>query len=249
LLAQTYQNIEIVVVDDASDDATGAVVEEIATQDQRVRYVKLPCNVGTFVAKNIGLEFARGDFITCQDSDDWAHPRKIELQMQPLLQNSRLIVTTSHWVRLQDDGLFYARSVYPLMRHNPASPLFRRQPVQRYAGSWDCVRTGADSEFIARLKLVFGHKAVYRIKKPLTFGAHRPDSLMTAVTTGYTAEGISATRLAYWEAWGHWHIDELRAGRKPRMPVGLTDERPFQAPEAIAVSRAQIATVRSVLKV
>ena len=236
LLEQTYRNIEIIVVDDASDDGTGDIVKSLAKRDPRVIYLRLPCNVGTYVAKSIGLRHASGEFVTCHDSDDWSHPLRIELQVRPLLENKRLIFTTSLWVRIQDDGMYYARQLHPLLRLNPASPLFRKDIVLAQAGGWDLVRTGADSEFIARLKLVFGRRAMRRIALPLAFGAHRPDSLMNAADTGYCAAGMSPIRLAYWEAWGHWHINELRAGRRPYISPDMLAARRFEAPEEILVA-------------
>lgn len=242
LLEQTYRDIEVIVVDDASNDDTGDVMRELAARDPRVIYVRLPCNVGTYVAKSIGLRYTSGEFVTCHDSDDWAHPMKIERQVRPLLENRRLVFSTSEWVRMQDDGAYYARPVHPLKRLNPASPMFRKDMVLKHAGGWDTVRTGADSEFTARLKLVFGRRAMHRVAQPLTFGAHRPDSLMNAAGTGYSPTGMSPTRLAYWEGWGHYHIGELRAGRKPYLPVDLLAERRFSAPEAIVVPRRDIET-------
>lgn len=240
LLEQTYRDIEVIVVDDASSDDTGDVVRALAARDPRVVYIRLPCNVGTFVAKSIGLQHSSGDFVTCHDSDDWSHPMRIERQVRPLLENQRLVFTTSLWVRIQDDGTYYARPVHPLMRLNPASPMFRKNTVLERAGGWDAVRTGADSEFAARLKLVFGRGAMHRVAQPLTLGAHRPDSLMTATDTGYSPIGMSPTRLAYWEGWGHHHINELRAWRKPYVPVDLLAERRFAAPDAIVVPRRDI---------
>lgn len=240
LLAQTYRDIEVVVVDDASSDDTEDVVRALAARDPRVIYVRLPCNVGTFVAKSIGLRRSSGEFVTCHDSDDWSHPMRIERQIHPLLENAQLVFTTSQWVRIQDDGAYYARPVHPLMRMNPASPMFRKNKVLAQAGGWDAVRTGADSEFLARLKLVFGRRAMHRVVQPLTFGAHRPDSLMTATDTGYSATGMSPTRLAYWEGWGHHHINELRAGRKPYLSADLLADRQFAAPDAIVVPRRDI---------
>ncbi|TCP05769.1 glycosyltransferase family 2 protein [Caldimonas thermodepolymerans] len=237
VLAQSYRNLELIVVDDASDDETPALVEALASRDSRLQFIRLPHNVGTYVAKTIGLGCARGEFVTCHDSDDWSHPEKIARQVAPLLKDDGLVCTVSNWVRMQDDGLYYARPVHPLMRLNPSSPLFRRGRVLRDAGAWDAVRTGADSEFLARLKLVFGRRAVRKVALPLALGSHRPDSLMTAATTGYSETGISPQRLAYWEAWSRWHIESLAAGRAPFMPDMLTTarQRPFSAPDRLPV--------------
>lgn len=241
LLGQTYRDIEVIVIDDASTDATGDVVRAIATSDPRVIYARLPRNVGTYVAKSIGLRLATGEFVTCHDSDDWSHPMRLERQVRPLLKNKRLVATISQWVRIQDDGIYYERHVFPLMRMNPASPLFRRELVLKHAGAWDPVRTGADSEFAARLKLVFGRSAVLRLVQPLAIGAHRSDSLMNAASTGYNELGMSPARLAYWESWGHHHINELRAGRKPTLSTNLLADRKFDAPESILINRDDIA--------
>lgn len=242
VLGQSYRNIELIVVDDASGDDTPEMIRAWAQRDSRVKCIELPCNVGTYVAKNIGLQHAKGEFVTCHDSDDWSHPLKIERQVKPLLKNRRLVATTSQWVRMDDDGSYYARPVHAMMRLNPSSPLFRRKKVLKHAGIWDCVRTGADSEFLARLRLVFGKKAVRRIKQPLSLGAHRADSLMTANDTGYCESSISPQRLAYWESWNSWHMRELEAGRKPYIAEDLLAKRTFDAPEAIRVPQKKIMT-------
>lgn len=243
VLAQSYRNLELIVVDDASGDDTPALVAGLAAREARVRFIPLPRNVGTYVAKTIGLARARGEFVTCHDSDDWSHPEKIARQVAPLLAEPRLVASVSTWVRQQDDGLFYARPVHPLARLNPSSPLFRRGRVLKEMGAWDCVRTGADSEFLARLKLVFGPKAVRKLREPLALGSHRPDSLMTAASTGFSESGLSPQRLAYWEAWTRWHIETLAAGRKPFLPADVAAavrQRPFEVPEGLRVDPAAV---------
>lgn len=239
LLSQTYHNIEIIVINDCSTDNTEDMILNYAQKDARVKYVKMPENAGTYAAKSVGFQHAQGDFVTCHDSDDWSHPMRLEKQVKPLIDDKDLVATASQWVRVQNDGIFYARAVYPLTRLNPASPLFRRKAVMEQTGLWDTVRTGADSEFYARLKLVFGRKSVRLIKLPLTFGAHRDDSLMTSAATGYTEQGISLERLLYWEAWTHWHIEQLSQGKSPVMSnlqEIKTGVRKFEAPKDIVIS-------------
>lgn len=85
-------------------------------------------------------------------------------------------------------------------------------------GLWDSSRTGADSEFLARLKAVFGRRRVRMVAAPLTFGAHRRDSLMTARSTGMDTGAMHPDRLAYWQAWSGWHIAALASGTAPQMP-------------------------------
>lgn len=217
LLEQSYSNIEIIVIDDGSTDDSCNIIEKLAQSDSRIKLIILKNNVGTYVAKNIGMTCAQGEFITCHDSDDWAHPRKIELQLKPLLENIQLVATFSKWIRLDSDGLPYTRYIYPLLRLNPSSALFRRKEIEENIGLWDSVRVGADSEFNARLQLVFGSERYCIINKPLTLGAHRYNSLMTNADTGYK-NGFSVQREQYSFYWNCWHINQLKKNKKLKLP-------------------------------
>ncbi len=239
LWQQTYQNIEIIVVDDCSTDSTSEHVKELIKTHENTRLLQLPVNAGPYVAKTAGLAACKGDFITCHDSDDWSHPRKIERQVMPLISNRRLVATTSAWVRLSDEGSTYARSVYPLLRLNPSSLMFRRTQVLRAMGSWDLVRTGADSELIARLRATFGRRALRAIHQPLAFGAHRHDSLMMASETGMDTGAIHTDRLQYWESWSDWHIQSLATSQAIQLPPTAA-ERPFTAPAAIEIKASVV---------
>lgn len=236
LVKQTYPNKEIIIVDDNSSDNTLSLLQTFAQQYSFIKVIPLSRNVGTYVAKTIGTYLAKGEFIATNDSDDWAHPQKIELQILPLLNNPNLVVTFSKWVRLQENGQFYARSVSPLTRLNPASALFRKKEVMEKTGLWHLVRTGADSEFNARLKLCFPNQYV-TINKPLTIAAHRANSLMTSKETGYSEQGVSVTRLEYWQAWQNWHIQCLK--KKTSLKMELFQD-PFIVPNIIKVELSDI---------
>ncbi len=69
VLAQTYQNFEIIVVDDGSTDSSYALAEECRNKDSRIRLYHTP-NGGVCKARNLGLEHAEGDFIAFLDADD-----------------------------------------------------------------------------------------------------------------------------------------------------------------------------------
>jgi glycosyltransferase involved in cell wall biosynthesis len=77
-LAQTEQRCEILVIDDASSDATAAVVARIAGQDARVRLLRNTVNLGPAGSRNRGLAEARGDWIVLLDADDAMAPHRIE---------------------------------------------------------------------------------------------------------------------------------------------------------------------------
>lgn len=79
VLDQTYRDLEIIVVDDCSNDNTEIVVRSIG--DSRIRYIGLEKNKGAPAARNKGILAAKGDYIAFQDSDDAWHPQKLEKQM------------------------------------------------------------------------------------------------------------------------------------------------------------------------
>nr|WP_311772934.1 glycosyltransferase family 2 protein [Listeria booriae] len=78
VLHQTYQDFELLIIDDCSSDATCEVIEAIG--DERIRLIRLTENGGSAVARNIGLEEAKGRYIAFLDSDDSWHPEKLARQ-------------------------------------------------------------------------------------------------------------------------------------------------------------------------
>ncbi|MFJ2162491.1 CDP-glycerol glycerophosphotransferase family protein [Streptomyces sp. NPDC087856] len=74
VLSQSYPDLELIAVDDCSPDACGAIIDEFAARDARVRAVHLPENRGLGRARNAGLEEATGDYLVFLDSDDTLTP-------------------------------------------------------------------------------------------------------------------------------------------------------------------------------
>ncbi|KAB0622531.1 glycosyltransferase family 2 protein [Castellaniella defragrans] len=242
-LRQTYEDLEVIVVDDASGDDTPDLIQAWADRDPRVRMVRLRHNVGTYLAKSIGLSHARGEFVTCLDSDDWSHPLKLEFQMAPLLRDENLIATTSCAVRIHDDGSINTSSHADPVHFNYSSLLFRRARVLRETGAWDCgVRMGADAEFFWRLRLVYGPQSILQVREPLSLLSYRKGTLTTTQDdVGFRGGRFPPSRLAYTESFNAWHIGCLRNGRMPegQDPLFWIDGRPFDAPEEMRVDAIQ----------
>ncbi|MER7489925.1 bifunctional glycosyltransferase family 2 protein/CDP-glycerol:glycerophosphate glycerophosphotransferase [Streptomyces sp. NPDC126497] len=74
VLSQSYPDLEVIAVDDRSPDACGAVIDEFAARDPRVRAVHLPRNAGLGPARNAGMERASGDYLVFLDGDDTLTP-------------------------------------------------------------------------------------------------------------------------------------------------------------------------------
>jgi CRISPR system Cascade subunit CasB len=78
VLEQSCSDLEVIAVDDCSPDASGAIADEFAARDERVRTVRLPENVGLGRARNAGLEHATGDYVLFLDSDDTLTPGALQ---------------------------------------------------------------------------------------------------------------------------------------------------------------------------
>ncbi len=85
LIKQTYDNIEIIIVDDGSTDNTEKAVAKL--KDSRVRYIKLPENKGACYARNVGIRESRGKYIMFNDSDDTFADNKVEEQYRNIIVN------------------------------------------------------------------------------------------------------------------------------------------------------------------
>lgn len=88
ILNQTYQDFEIIVVNDASPETAG--IEEILKNYPSVVYVKNDHNLGLAGARNVGIKKANGVYIAFLDADDEYHPRKLELQRRYIEDNTAI---------------------------------------------------------------------------------------------------------------------------------------------------------------
>lgn len=92
LLQQTYTDFECILIDDASQDQSGAILDHYAQLDPRVRVIHLAENQGLTACLNLGLQQARGTFIARQDADDISLPDRFEKQIKAFSNPSVVLV-------------------------------------------------------------------------------------------------------------------------------------------------------------
>ena len=80
--AQTCDNWELIFVDDKSTDNSAEIIAEYAKTDNRIKYSLLPENVGPALARNHGIDMAKGRYLCYQDADDLWHKHKLEKQLK-----------------------------------------------------------------------------------------------------------------------------------------------------------------------
>ncbi|MEM3407746.1 MAG: glycosyltransferase [Nitrososphaerota archaeon] len=109
VLNQSYQNFEVIIIDDCSEDDTKNLVKKF--KDRRIRYIRHRKRKGAAAARNTGIKAAKGNYIAFQDSDDYWHPKKLEKQMRTFLNapHDLGVVYTSFWRIDGNKKVYYPR--------------------------------------------------------------------------------------------------------------------------------------------
>lgn len=94
--AQTYENWEMVIVDDCSNDDTKAIVERYIARDSRIKYHCLEANSGAAVARTKAMELAQGEFMAFCDSDDLWLPEKLQRQLAFMQETGHAFTCTAY---------------------------------------------------------------------------------------------------------------------------------------------------------
>lgn len=96
IVNQSYRNLEIILVDDGSPDNCGAICDEYAAKDSRIRVIHQE-NGGLSAARNAGLDIATGEYIAFVDSDDWVSDVFIETMVSAAEPNSVVMCNFIYW--------------------------------------------------------------------------------------------------------------------------------------------------------
>lgn len=105
VLRQTYQNFEILIVDDNSRDNTEPVIASLAKQESRIRYFCHDMNRGAQAARNTGIKLAKGEWITFLDSDDYFTPNSLEARMFVARSEGVKVVISKCLVLREDENM------------------------------------------------------------------------------------------------------------------------------------------------
>ncbi|WP_019505063.1 glycosyltransferase family 2 protein [Pleurocapsa sp. PCC 7319] len=108
---QTYQHLEIIIVDDASEDNIASVVQSI--KDSRIKYIRHQTNLGGSEARNTGIKNAQGKYIAFLDSDDVWLPDKLKLQLAAVSQQENQENLVCYGRFQISPRVFYKTSVFP----------------------------------------------------------------------------------------------------------------------------------------
>jgi len=146
--AQTYPNLELIVVNDGSVDNTLSVVRKIAQSDKRIKVISYDKNRGASYASNLALDKARGKLIARMDADDIAIVDRFEKQVNYLLSNPEAIAVGGQCELIDSLGKSIGEKSFPLIHTQIYSALYQYNPVQH-------------PTIMVNTKLLGKHKLVY----------------------------------------------------------------------------------------
>ncbi len=117
VIAQIYENWELIIVDDCSTDNTEEIVNIYSKKDSRIKYKKLFTNSGAAVARNRGIELAEGKYIAFLDSDDLWLPKKLDTQIK-FMNNNAYHFTCTSYNKIDEEGNSLNRIISAKVRSN-----------------------------------------------------------------------------------------------------------------------------------
>lgn len=134
--AQSWENWELLVVDDCSPDDTFAVAQALSAEDGRIRALQTPSNSGPGEARNVALENARGKYVAFLDSDDLWLPGKLERQIA-FMQSVGAAFSCTAYDRISEDGERVLGRVTPYPRADYRKVLYTANPVGNSTAMYD----------------------------------------------------------------------------------------------------------------
>lgn len=106
VIAQTFTDWELIVIDDASQDSTAEIVQKLLIQDTRILFLQNLQNSGVATTRNRGLDIATGEYIAFLDSDDIWLPNKLQLQYDYIFTTNSDLCYTAYQVFSDDDRAY-----------------------------------------------------------------------------------------------------------------------------------------------
>lgn len=211
IVQQTYKNLEIILIDDGSPDFCGVICDEYAKRDNRIRVVHKE-NGGLSSARNAGLDIAQGTYISFVDSDDYVHPKMLELLYEAIDKQEDTISVCDYCfapdITEKDAAVFFSDVVSPrriiitseefmelaIIRReyhsvvwNKLFPrkLFLKENVRFIEGM-------LHEDIMVTVQLVLNARRIVQITEPLYIYTQRKDSIMHNISVKEVSDVLDA---------------------------------------------------------
>lgn len=169
ILANTWENLEVILIDDVSTDNSMEIVKSKFSGHPKVRIYENQKNMGAYYCRNKGIILAEGSYILNVDGDDFIDPKMINVCMSAESTPTTNWGYGTHFMRLyvKSDNI---KIISHINRSNSYIFLFRRELFNRL-GYYQENRFGADSEYIKRAK-IFGYPFQYHTVSEIFYNAY-----------------------------------------------------------------------------
>jgi glycosyltransferase involved in cell wall biosynthesis len=163
ILAQTFSDFELIIIDDGSTDGTADLLKEFTIKDTRVRIITNETNIGLTRSLNLALKQARGEYIARMDADDIALPNRLERQIAFLKSHPDISIVGTAYEWIDKDGnvigkpkmITGADAIHrALPRTNPllhSSVMIRRSALDQVGGYNETMKRAQDYDLWLRL--------------------------------------------------------------------------------------------------
>ncbi len=176
ILAQISAAIEIILVDDCSEDEFSQAYRDIAETDDRITYLRGGTNTGPYLGRNLALHHARGTFVAIQDADDFAHPERFAFQLARFAEAPQLQACSTTHIRFDRNACPQFEHGMKLVGDGTMSTMFRRSLFDEL-GPFAAVRSRGDVEYRERIRKAFGPGAFRLFPCPMQFCFAAPSTL------------------------------------------------------------------------
>jgi glycosyltransferase involved in cell wall biosynthesis len=139
VINQTYQDWEMIIIDDCSPDNANEIIEEYIKNDDRINLIKLENNIGPANARNEGIKQAKGKYIAFLDSDDIWLPQKLEKQVKFMQDNNLAVTCSSYYTIDEEDKRMNTRVVKESFSY---SDMLKSNHIGNLTGIYDCEKLG-----------------------------------------------------------------------------------------------------------
>ena len=104
ILAQTFKNFELIIINDSSIDKTKDIIETYRKKDKRIKIICNRQNLGPAKSRNRALKIAKGEYIAIMDSDDVSLPKRLEVQYHFLENNPDIFLIGGGAIKINESG-------------------------------------------------------------------------------------------------------------------------------------------------
>jgi len=134
ILNQTYKNLEIIIIDDASTDSTLKIVKKY--KDKRIKIYINNKNLGIAKNMNKGIRLSNGKYLAIMDADDWSYPYRIEEQVK-LMEKDEEVVLCAGYMDICDENLNVKTTrTYPLKDKEIRRAMVKYDPISHPSSMW-----------------------------------------------------------------------------------------------------------------